>query len=242
MLRNLSRERVGRGTKSLPLIPSQEGNSNFLTLNIYKMKLNPIVGIIVTLLVGTGLLGALIISKKDEIKQGSDIVEIASKLGMDADQFIADFESEEVANTVESQRVDALDRLGGTASTPTVFINNELFERQVAGDIEENIKLQIASSKEANSEIKLPIKVEIFEDYNCPHCAEFQDELHDLIEAFDSKDVDFQLKHLPFLKDSSERYAKAAEAARKQDKFYEYSLELYMMLHPGTSYEFYPEK
>ena len=43
------------------------------------MKLNATLGIVITLIVGVGLLGLLIVSRKDEIKKGADIVEIAEK-------------------------------------------------------------------------------------------------------------------------------------------------------------------
>ena len=200
------------------------------------MKLNATLGIVITLIVGVGLLGVLIVSRKDEIKKGADIVEIAEKLEMDTDKFIADFESQEVADKVEADRQEGLDRLGGKASTPSVFVNGAYYDRQANPDMVATLTAQIESTPED----QLPLQVDVYEDYNCPACAAFQTYLYELENYFPAEQVVFNKKHLPFLQETSTKYARAAEAAKIQGKFDEYNVELFMLLHPSIDFDFYP--
>lgn len=195
--------------------------------------------IAVTLIVGVALLGVLIVTNRDDAKENTDVVEIAETLEMDVDQFIADYESEEIASLVDDQRADAEERLGGNLVTPSVFINGQLFSRQVEGDVLAEIQRLVDLANEQESESTLPVLVEVFEDYNCGACAQFQNDLFEIENAFTTDELDLQKKHLPFLRESSEKYARAAEAARLQDKFEEYNLELYQLVH-NSEYDFYP--
>lgn len=80
-----------------------------------------------------------------------------------------------------------------------------------------------------NNQIKsegLPVQVEVFSDYNCPHCADFVPFVEDVANTFGDK-VNIQKKQSPFLADSSYNYAYAAEAARLQGKFNEYNHDLF---------------
>lgn len=77
----------------------------------------------------------------------------------------------------------------------------------------------------------LPVMVDVYVDFNCPHCAEFEPSLKAAREKY-GDDVNIQLKNLPFLtsgqsKDSSVDYALAQIAARKQDMGNEYAEELF---------------
>lgn len=72
----------------------------------------------------------------------------------------------------------------------------------------------------------LPVQVEVYVDYNCPHCADFEPFVKDVMTTYGEK-VNVQTKMLPFLAESSTTYAYAAEAARLQNKFEEYNLELF---------------
>ena len=189
----------------------------------------------VTLVLGLGFLGFLIVNSKDDIKQGSDVVELATKLGLDTDQFIADYESDEIAQIVEDQKADALARLGGSASTPSVFIDGEEYTRVTTETLADGIQTKLDAADDED----LPIVVEVFEDYNCSACAAFQEDLYAAESVFTADQVVIEKKHLPFLADSSTKYARAAEAARKQGMFDEYNVELFMLTN-GMDYSFYP--
>jgi len=76
----------------------------------------------------------------------------------------------------------------------------------------------------ANSSI--PVQVEVFADYNCSHCADFEPYLEKVQNTFGAK-VNLQSKHLPFLAPSSADHAYAAEAARLQNKFNEFNHDLF---------------
>ncbi len=72
----------------------------------------------------------------------------------------------------------------------------------------------------------LPVKVDVYVDYNCPHCADFENYVRDVKTTYGDK-VDVETKNLPFLADSSITYAYASEAARMQGKFDDYSYDLF---------------
>lgn len=72
----------------------------------------------------------------------------------------------------------------------------------------------------------LPVLVEVYSDYNCPHCADYDPVVRDVENTYGVK-VNVQKKHLAFLADSSTTYAQAAEAARKQGKFDDYHEQLF---------------
>jgi predicted DsbA family dithiol-disulfide isomerase len=73
---------------------------------------------------------------------------------------------------------------------------------------------------------ELPVQVEVYVDYNCPHCADFEPFVQE-VEASYGEKVVVAHKHLPFLNASSTTYAEATEAARKQEKFIEYHRNLF---------------
>lgn len=81
-------------------------------------------------------------------------------------------------------------------------------------------------AKNVYEDIKLPVQVEVYSDYNCPHCADFSPFVKDVEDTYGEK-VNVEKKHLPFLADSSYSLAYAAEAAREQDKFDEFDSMLF---------------
>ena len=73
----------------------------------------------------------------------------------------------------------------------------------------------------------LPVYVEVYADFNCPHCAEFESFVTAAREKYGDK-VNIQVKMLPFLTsgqtpDTSAEYAYAALAAGKQAKKEEFT-------------------
>jgi len=82
------------------------------------------------------------------------------------------------------------------------------------------------ASKTIPSKGTLPVTVEVFSDYNCPHCADFAPFVEDVKAVFGDK-VDIQKKQSPFLADSSSGYAYAAEAARDQGAFEDFDHQIF---------------
>lgn len=73
----------------------------------------------------------------------------------------------------------------------------------------------------------LPVDVEVYVDFNCPHCAEFEPFVTAAREKYGDK-VNIKVKMLPFLTsgqnpDTSAEYAYAALAAGKQNKKEEFT-------------------
>jgi len=91
----------------------------------------------------------------------------------------------------------------------------------------------LANNKNAQSmaDATLPVQVDVYVDFNCPHCAEFEPSVKAAREKYGDK-VNIQLKNLPFLTsgqtpDTSVEYATAQVAAAKQDKGQEYAESLF---------------
>lgn len=61
-----------------------------------------------------------LLARRAELEQ-LDLVGLASSLGLDTDQFVADFESPRTSQKVAADVESA--RLSGVAGTPTLFIN-----------------------------------------------------------------------------------------------------------------------
>lgn len=78
------------------------------------------------------------------------------------------------------------------------------------------------------TEIVLPLKIEEFSDYQCPFCATYIDAMEILREDYQGK-VEFSYHHFPIneLHPRAFQTSVAAEAAREQDAFFEYSELLY---------------
>jgi predicted DsbA family dithiol-disulfide isomerase len=89
-------------------------------------------------------------------------------------------------------------------------------------------------NNQINQNVKLPIDIEVFVDYNCPHCAEFEPYVEDVVNTYGSK-VNLQFKYLPFLSASSVTYAQAAEAAKLQGKFNEYHKAMFKWIFRQSS-------
>lgn len=198
------------------------------------MKSPATLGIIVTVIIGGAFLALLIASRSDEIKNNSDVVKLAEEMGLNVDKFVADFESDEISKLVESHYDEGVELMDGQLRTPTMFYKDKAL---TTSNLEEEINALIVSAGTDGSEVSLPLELKLFEDFNCPHCADFQETKFELKRIFGDK-INIIDRQMPFLKSNSERFARAAEAARLQGKYDEYSLELFMKIH-GKDYSFY---
>lgn len=88
--------------------------------------------------------------------------------------------------------------------------------------------LALANSKKKEEQVKLPLLVEEFGDYECPACGAFHPIVNEIKEKYKDQ-IDFQFKHFPLITIHPRAYESsiAAEAAREQGKFAEYSDLLY---------------
>lgn len=91
----------------------------------------------------------------------------------------------------------------------------------------------LANNKNAQSmaDATLPVQVEVYMDFNCPHCADFEPTVKAAREKYGEK-ANIQLKNLPFLTsgqtpDTSVEYSYAQIAAAKQGKGNEYAEGLF---------------
>ncbi|BCX14167.1 MAG: hypothetical protein KatS3mg085_699 [Candidatus Dojkabacteria bacterium] len=195
---------------------------------------------LITILLGVGVLGVLFVAYRDERVENSDLVQIAEKLNLDVDRFLEDYESDEVKNIVEQNKNEALEILKEAgingAQTPTVAINGVYVQRVTGKTLTDLINERLENADE------LPIVVDIYEDYKCSACAQFQFEVFEAYMNFTSEYVVINKKHLPFLRPQSTNYAYGAEAARKQSEeaFEKFNIELFILNHPSISYDFYP--
>lgn len=198
------------------------------------MKIPAWIYIGVITLIGVVFVVVLARAKSDDLNAYErDMVDLAKELGLDEAQFTEDMQSQEVKDKVAADEAEALELLDGRASTPSIFIDGTQY--QFAGY--ESFK-SIIESKVTDAETNgtLPVEVVTFTDFNCPACAQFDISKQRLMGEMDPTEVDFVSKHLPFLKESSDYYAYAAEAAGKQDKFHEFGKKIYSKIH-GISYE-----
>jgi protein-disulfide isomerase len=193
------------------------------------MQNKTLIWVIITMILGFGFLGALLISKKDQpdrIQQQA--IDVASTLGMDIEKFKVDMKSDAAKAEVDAQRADAVDRLskeGAGVATPTVFVAGKYLDLSKF-DLGTRIQEEIAVSDGK------PVLVEEFFDYNCPHCYSYKSVINSIKVNEEFKDkIEVQEKHLPFLKDSSYTFAYAAEAARMQGKFEEFHDALFEKIH-----------
>jgi protein-disulfide isomerase len=79
-----------------------------------------------------------------------------------------------------------------------------------------------SSNDRVTANLKLPIEITEYFDYQCSHCAEFFPVLHDIQNQYGSK-IKVSFKDFPLpINDNSYVLAYAAKAAEKQGKFQEY--------------------
>jgi len=154
------------------------------------------------------------------------IFKLATDYGLDLTQFKADYKNQEIHDLVASQKDDGVKRMGNEASTPAIFVNTNRLNFSTFGDLKTKIDQLISDPS-----TKLPVLVEIFVDYKCPHCRDFEQNYYVALQQdikYSGK-VNFSTKNFPFLSDDSVNYAWGAEAAKKQapDKFIKFSAELF---------------
>lgn len=185
--------------------------------------------VILTIVGGVGVLAFLVANKSSDIeakyREVVDVFALAKDVGLNAEQFKADIDSQTVKDKVKNDLAEANTRLNGSVYTPAIFIDGAEYKLQTLGDLETKLTdLTKTSTK--------PILVEEFFDFNCPHCYEFEPYSLQIQQEFGEK-VTYEYRNAPFLKPSSTTYAQAAEAARKQGKYSEYMQSLFNKIH-GT--------
>lgn len=109
-------------------------------------------------------------------------------------------------------------------------------------EIDPQIKALIEAQhrRQANDPMALgnpdaPLVIEMYADFRCGHCANFALTTEtQLIERLEKGDIRYEFNNLPILGPESEAAARAAVAAGKQNKFWEYHHELFLWVANGN--------
>ncbi len=183
--------------------------------------------VVLTILGGAALLGFAVASKSNDIeskyREVVDVFGLAKDLGLNADKFRVDIDSQAVKDKVKNDLAEANTRLNGGVYTPAIFIDGSEYKLQTLSDLETQL------DKLTQTETK-PILVEEFFDFNCPHCFEFEPYSIQVQHKFGDK-INYEYRNAPFLKPSSTTYAQAAEAARMQGMYDQYAQSLFNKIH-----------
>lgn len=197
-----------------------------------KFSTNTII-LLVTAVLSIGLIAVLVLARGDEPRATErELIQLAESVGMDGDQFLEDYRSDEVRNKV-SEDLEYAESTLERISTPTVLFDGELASTPSSYEsFSEAINEALESKEEGDI-----LSIEVFEDYQCPFCSEFfpmpyqaEAEFGEQIEV---THVNLPLKSIHPL---AESYAWAAEAARNQDKFVEMATAIFEDYH-GTFYQ-----
>lgn len=87
--------------------------------------------------------------------------------------------------------------------------------------------------------VALPITVQEYADFNCPHCRDFHPVSNQIREKYkDNPNVKYEFIVHPILGPNSEQAAFASEAAKEQGKFQEYSDLLFENFEARTDEDF----
>ncbi len=177
--------------------------------------------IVGTLVLGLGFLGILVFSRQGQPTSFErELITLAESVGMDGDKFFEDYSNDEVRSRV-AEDIRFAEELGVNA-TPSAFINGEKIDTTA----DYAAFREIISDKIDNA-AELPITLQIFEDYQCPFCANFFPVPYFAEAEFGA---DLVVEHYHFPLDNHQlarRYAYAAEAAREQDKYFEMSKAIF---------------
>ncbi len=178
--------------------------------------------IVGALVLGLGFLGILIFSRQGQPTSFErELITTAESLGMDGDKFFEDYSNEEIRARV-AEDIEYADSLS-VNSTPSVFINEERVESTADYEVfRGTVQAAIDNAEE------LPITLAVFEDYQCPFCANFFP-IPYFVEAEFGENVIVERYHLPLenIHPLARRYAYAAEAAEEQGKYYEMSKAIF---------------
>ncbi len=188
-----------------------------------------------TVIVSVAVLALLVLSRGDEpTVRERQVLEIAELIGLDKEKFLQDYRSEDVRNTVAADLAEAdarQERLG----TPSFFFNGE--QIQVPSSYEDlKNKIETAITTLGEDEILL---IEEFFDYRCPFCAiSFPYTYQAKVEFGEKIQVKHRFSPLTSLAghQDAESWAWAAQAARLQGKFFEYSKATFEKLHANLDF------
>src|SRR5690606_25453091 len=137
------------------------------------MKLSGLqLGIIGLIILGGGFLFFLSSQKTTDVeakyREVVNVFDIARELNLDMEQFKADIDSNEVHQVVADQKAEGERMMGGSISTPTIYINGErLVPSGTIDDLLDDLKTKVDDILEETGE--KPEVVEFF-DFNCIHC------------------------------------------------------------------------
>lgn len=181
-------------------------------------------------------LGLVIYSRQGTLtNQQARLADWAEDIGADRDQFINDFLSEEIAQVVTAQDQEYVERFGESKSTPTIILDGDRVSRDNLSGFVDLINAEIAET-EADPNEELPVVLEDFSDFNCPHCADFDVIAFQLGEIFTEDQLSFQSKNLAVINQTTSiDYAKAYESAKLQGFGSEMRRRIFQEVHPDNA-------
>jgi len=164
--------------------------------------------VVAVIVLSLGVLGLLIALGGDEPTNFEEsLADWAEEAGVNRDEFLEAYNGEEARAAVEEDNQEGLDKLGGNAATPSVFINDEQITPSYTV---EEFSATVQSFVDAN-ESEEAVVIEVYEDFNCGFCAQFFPVSYLVADQFGDQ-VELVHKSLPFLKPDSTDYAVASEA------------------------------
>lgn len=90
------------------------------------------------------------------------------------------------------------------------------------------VDIKVASNDRIRGNKKAPITIVEFSDYQCPFCSRFHDTMNQVMQNYPDK-VRWVFKHFPLesIHPNAKKAAEAAECAGDQNKFWEFSDEVF---------------
>lgn len=180
------------------------------------------------IIAGLAFLGILIAATSGKATSAErEVIAIAEELGMDGEKFYEDYKKEDVRARVQED-IDYANSLG-VNSTPSVFINDVRSSAISSYD-------ELKGAVEAALLETDVVKVEVFEDLQCPFCAQFFP-FPVILEAEFGDAVEVINYHFPLesIHAKAKMYAYFAEAAAEQDMKFEMTRAIFT-LESGDEY------
>lgn len=213
-------------------------------------KLSPsAIAIIATVVLSILLIVALAFGTKGRLSAlERELSDIAVEIGLDKEKFIEAYRADSTDDKVQDDINDAKSRLstGEGLSTPTIYVNGERLNLNnvytvASGDDSETLMTLGGDIADYFNEMasiegaELPIKVEVFEDIQCPFCGNFYIAKELAKAEVDSDEVQFIHRNLPLeeIHPVARRYARAIYAAADQGKEDEMIRKLFEKEHGG---------
>jgi predicted DsbA family dithiol-disulfide isomerase len=197
------------------------------------MKQENITVIAVAATVIVGILGLVILASS---RAGTittfekEMVDIADNVGINTDEFIVDYKSQEVRDEADFSYQAALAR--NVKSTPTIIINEESI---FPVDQYSEWKTILQTRLDAREDQTEKLVIDLYEDFQCSLCAQFAPLVQQAEKEF-ANEITVNTNYFFLNPDNtkSTRYAYGAIAAERQGKGHEFAREVFIKEFPNV--------